>query len=338
MTAKEKNPIRILLADDELLLAQRMVDFLVAQGFVVKTAKNGGEVEKILKTWVPEIVIYDLMLQDMNALQFLKMARAQNLLTLGGLKVFVYSGQKDPGNVRECLRMGAVDYINKPVGHNELLGRILLHMRPKRELSEYQARTAADYGSAQYYLHLTDLTLREALKSAPVFESLHNLTGMVAHVFGAVRVSVVKCNNAKRSGAVIASNDRRSISAFPIDLAKYPEIIYVLQNDKMLALDNLANDPTMHFVTRQTKQINFNSMIVCPIRLANTVWGTLSIRMSDTKDKPLTEFELRYAQLISHVMGLVIVRDAALLLDINNAEPTSTDGTGDGSGRIPESA
>jgi DNA-binding response OmpR family regulator len=330
MSTTTKLPLRILLADDETLLAQRLGEFLSNQGFIVKMAKTGAEVEKLLKNWVPEIAIYDLMLPDMNALEFLKMARAQNLLSTGGMKVFVFSGQKDPHNVRQCMRLGAADYIHKPISHSDLLGRLMLQMRAKRELTEYKARTAADYGSAQYYLHLTDLTLREALKSAPVLESLHCLTGMVSHAFGAVRVSVIKCDFASRRGSVIASNDKRSIGSLPLNLVKYPEIMYVLQNDKMLALDNLASDPTMHFVARQTKQIQFNSMIVAPIRLVGRVWGTLSIRISESKDQPLTEFELRYAQLVSHVMGLVIVRDAALLL--------SDEGSGGDSGQMPESA
>jgi transcriptional regulator with GAF, ATPase, and Fis domain len=67
----------------------------------------------------------------------------------------------------------------------------------------------------------------------------------------------------------------------------------------------------MHFVTRKDKQISFNSMIVAPIRIGNEVWGTLSIRMPESK-KRLQEHEIRFAQLVANVAGMVILRDPAV--------------------------
>lgn len=312
MRVTQANDIRILIADDDNLLATRLERFLSSKGFHVRAARTGSEAMKLSRDWKPTFVFYDLMLPEVNALEFLRQVKAASLLGDDKMSVFVISGHNDPQNVRQCIQLGATEYIAKPYRHADILARVVLHLRPKREVSEYQGRSKQDFESAHYFLHLTDLTMCEALKGGPTTETLHNLTGMIGHSLDAVRVSVTMCELSNRKGLVIASNDKRSIEGIELDLAKYPEILYVLNNDKMLAIDNLAADPTMHFVTLKAKSIHFNSLIVVPIRIWGKMWGVLSVRLSEAKKTPLSEFELRYVQLTAHVMAMVIAREEAL--------------------------
>ncbi len=340
-TLRTQSSVRVLIADDESLLAQRFADFLSEKGFQTKIARTGSEATEHFKKWQPDFVFYDLMLPELNGMSFLKKLRAEGFKASESSGVFILSGHNDPANIRECMRYGALDYIAKPVTQADLLSRLILQMRPKREIQEFKARTASDYDSAAYFMHLTDLTLREALKGNPVEECLHNITGMTAVALKAVRVSVVKCHWSSKAGQVIASNDKRSIGGLTIQLSKYPEINYVLNHDKLLALDNLAADPTMHFVTKQTKSIEFNSLVVAPIRIGGQIWGVFSARLPESKQKPLTDFEIRYCQFIAHLVGLVVVRDAALLLsrpDAAGDDPGSNSSSDSGGGALPESA
>jgi CheY-like chemotaxis protein len=298
------------VADDELIPREAVMEFLTSHGFLVQAARTGSEV-KAAMSWQPHFILYDLMLPELNALAFLKMAKASGKIDDDKLKVFVMSGHNNPANVKECFKWGANDFLVKPLSHTELLARLVIHIQEKRQLQEFAERQNADYDAAQYIVHLTDLTLREALKGTPADECLFNIVKMVAMALKAVRVSVVKCDDQARRGLVLASSDKRDIGALPIDLGKYPELTYVLRSEKLLALDNLATDPTMHFVTRKDKQISFNSMIVAPIRIGNEVWGTLSIRMPESK-KRLQEHEIRFAQLVANVAGMVILRDPAV--------------------------
>jgi GAF domain-containing protein len=165
--------------------------------------------------------------------------------------------------------------------------------------------------TAQYYLYLTDLLLREALKGEESLSCLHNLTGMLGMSLKAVRVSIVRCDLETRRGFVMASNDKRSIGGLAINLVKYPEMIYVLREGKTLAVDNLAGDPTLYFVTQQHKEISFNSMLVCPVQIAGQNWGVLSVRMPEVK-KQLHDFEIRFAQLVAHVAALIVRMDPTL--------------------------
>jgi GAF domain-containing protein len=188
---------------------------------------------------------------------------------------------------------------------------LVLHTQSKRTLEDVEKSDKADQ-DARYYLHLADLTLRESLKNLQIEESLHNLTRMVGLALKAVRVSIVRCDQGARTGNVLGSSDLRIVRNLNLDLNKYPEILYVLQSQKLLALDNLAKDISMAFVTRQNKSIHFNSMVVAPIRLnSNDVWGVLSARMPENKTS-LSDSEIRFVQLVSHVVGLTLLKDRSI--------------------------
>ncbi|HVK60740.1 MAG TPA: response regulator [Bdellovibrionales bacterium] len=302
---ERKRPVRILIADDEQLLTAKTVDFLHTKGFETQYVSDGVKAREIIKEWQPDFILYDLMLPGMNALTLLKELAAADQLGEGKIRVLVTSGHNKKENVKECIRLGATDFLVKPVTHEDLFMRFVFHLQQKHDLNSLKRSSRAEDQSAIFYMHLTELLMRESLKGHDRDECLHILTGMLGHSMGAVRVSLIECDADERKGWVVASSDKRSIGRLQLDLGKYPEVLYVLRQDRLLALDNLTADPTMHFVTRQNKEISFNSMVVCPIKMAKGNWGVLSIRMPASKEF-LNEFEIRYAQMAAHVMSHVI--------------------------------
>lgn len=301
-----------MIADDEILLGQKLTEFLNSKGFEAKFVDSGIEARKIMATWKPRFVLYDLVLPDLNALAFLKLnATDPEEANIPKPKVIVFSGHNNPQNIRECIRLGAIDYVSKPATHESVLQRIVLHMQPKHEIAEYRVKNLEESESSLLFLHLTDLTLREALKPQSSHDALFNLTCLMSLSLKAVRVSVIKCDRELRKGHVVASSDRRDINGTIIDLNKYPEINYVLNTEKTLAVDNMAADPTMHFITRLSKQVHFNAVLVSPIRLNGVGWGVLSVRMPDSR-KNINEFEIRWTQIVANVAALIALRDEEL--------------------------
>ena len=317
MTTTPSAPkIRVLIADDEMILSQHLCEFLNQKGFDARHVSDGTEVRKIMEYWQPKIVLYDLMLPELNALAFMKTYSASQ--ADNAMKLIVVSGHNNPANVKECMRLGASDYISRPLSNETILAHVVLQLQRKHEIAEVKTAAGAsvtDAQSAQYFMHLTDLVLREALRGLPIEDSLHNLMGLVAMALKAVRVSIIKCDPANGKGYVIAASDNRLIAELPIDLHKYPEVVYVLNTEKPLAISSLSADETLHFVTKISKTINFNAMIVVPIRMGGELgpgqWGVLSVRLPDTK-ATLSEFEIRWAQLVSHVAALIVARSPAL--------------------------
>ncbi len=300
--------VRIFIADTENILGEKLSDFLNQNGFDARPAKPGVDVRLVLTQFQPDFIFFDLMYPDLNGLDLLRWA--QTLPEADRPRIAIMSGHNNPTNVKEAWKLGAIDYLIKPVKPTDVLERLVFHMQKKREM-DAKKFPAGDRESALYYMHLTDLALREALQATQTALGLHRLTKMMAISLKAVRVSLVACDINERKGLVIASSDDPAIFKLKIDLGKYPEIIHTIRTEKTLVLDNLASDPTMHFLTKTQKTVAFNSMVVCPIKIGGNHWGVLSARMPEAK-KEMEEFEVRFSQILGHVCGLLLAREADL--------------------------
>lgn len=302
--------VRVLVAEPEFIEAQRLVDFLTNNGYYVRFVRNGNELRNMLKTWRPDFILAEMMLPELNALELLKMLSEQNLLGEEKVRVMVMSSHNNPANVRECMRKGAVDYVVQPYKYVDLLRRLILHSQPKRTLAAVPEDSKDNGSEGHYYMHLTDLVLREANKPGPAEDRLFNLSQMASLPLKGVRCSITECDAAERRAWVRASSDDKSLKRLRLDLYKYPELVYVVTMQKTLALENLADDPTMNSVHGERKSISFNSMIAAPIWVAGDVWGVLHLRLPDSRTS-ISDYEIRFVQIVAHAAGLVLGRLAA---------------------------
>ena len=316
-----ERPLRILIVEDESLLASRLAEFLVEKGFSTRFVREGTAAVALMLEWPPDFVFYKLGLADLNGFDFLKKLKSQDPATAISPKVIIFADTNDPATVRECAKLGAIDYVAKPYRHTELLQRVLLHMQDKRDMPDFDAGQsggftvgAHDHASSRYAMHVMDVALREALRAGPSRERLHLLTSHVAKVMKAVRVSIVRCELTHTQGAVIVSSDKRDVGELFIDIDKYPEIFYVLSKDKLIAVDNLGKaDIRLQAMAGLAKTIQFNSMIIAPVRVFDQIWGVLSVRLPSAPVHRLTDFEIYFVQQVANVAGLVVARDVELL-------------------------
>lgn len=305
---------RIVVADETQFVSDKLRDSLIERGFQVRTVTSGAEALEIVRDWPPHFVLYDMVMSDLMGPAFLKKLKAENLLaddkiSEGRSRVFMMSSHNSTANVKECLKAGANDYLVKPINTEDLIKRLVLHLQTKRQITESKAGDMSDSGQALHFMHLTELLLRESLKLSPAPQALYNLVGMLGLTTEAVRVSVIEAKLGSNEGIVRASNDKKDIDGLKLDLSKYPEVNFVLRSEKTLALDNLKNEASMQEMASTTKSISFNAMLVCPIRLGGEMWGVVSVRLPDSK-KALSDFEIRFAQLTTHVIGNVVARTA----------------------------
>ena len=321
--SKEDPEIRVLIADSEQITSERLAVHLERNGFYIHRVRNGKDARKIIQEWQPRIVLCDLMLPDLNAMQILKelQSRKPSELAAGRTNLdekvhfIVLSGHNNPKNIAECMRLGASDFLVKPQTPEDICNRLLQVTRPSQavavlpDLNQSSSQTNGEQ-SALYFLQLTDLVLREALRTNPCSETLFNLTSMVDLAMLASRVSFVQCADKTRKGFVFAASDRPTSSSadsskLEINLNKYPEILYVLRHNRLLALNQLHNDPIMNLVTQQFKEIRFNSLIVCPVTIGEELWGVFSVRFPAGRSS-LSDAEIRYVQLVAHIGGLTL--------------------------------
>jgi DNA-binding response OmpR family regulator len=124
--------MRILLVEDE----GRIVDFvrrgLESAGYVVEVAETGGDALNLLHTKDYDLIILDLMLPDMDGLEFLGKIRNRKTVP----KVMILSARGTVDDRVKGLELGADDYMVKPFSFMELLARIKALLRRGQPLAE----------------------------------------------------------------------------------------------------------------------------------------------------------------------------------------------------------
>jgi DNA-binding response OmpR family regulator len=298
---------RILIADDDTLGSRRFADFLRERGFAVDHTTNGKTVKDYMRLHKPNFIICDLMLNDFNAPQLLSYIRDP---VFDGLKpkVLVTSSNSNVKNIKECIQLGASDFIIKPFKYEDVLTRIIFHIQNKRALMSEQK---AHPDGAEVYLHLLDIVMREALSGRAPDDILYNIMKMIALTLKAVRCSAVLVSEDLQSGQVLASSDDRNAKGFKIDMNKYPEMLHVVNSEQSVVIEDLAYDPMLAQIKDKIKGISFNSMIVCPVKRNKETCGVISARMDKTHSK-FSEHDIRFVQLVAQVVSLLMSTNMSL--------------------------
>ncbi len=109
----------ILIIDDEATLRQTMARILLRAGFEVTTVASGKETLSIIKDHSFDLVYLDIRMPDMNGLEVLKTIHAQ----YPELPVILFTAQPDVHSAVEALRLGATDYLMKPLKPEAVIDR-----------------------------------------------------------------------------------------------------------------------------------------------------------------------------------------------------------------------
>lgn len=108
---------RILVIDDDHDIVALLKRFLTKNGYEVETAFNGAQGEKLLDTFRPDLVMCDYRLDDMEGSVLLLKIKERN----PNLPVIIITGYSDLRTAVKVVRMGAFDYITKPLIPDEIL-------------------------------------------------------------------------------------------------------------------------------------------------------------------------------------------------------------------------
>ncbi len=133
----------VVVIDDDRDLLQLIILLLSRIDVQTVTFANGREAVHHLRTEIPDLIILDLMLPDVDGLEFLRQVRKHS--RFDQVPVLILSAKADPDTIREGLDSGADAYVTKPYLANNLLDRVrmLLEQRRKR-LSGMSAGPAPD--------------------------------------------------------------------------------------------------------------------------------------------------------------------------------------------------
>ncbi len=144
---------RILSVDDDSKLREKIATYLEDSGFVVNEANNGAEALEMFNAKKPDLVLCDLQMPVMGGLELIEKLKKDSPET----PVIAMSGTDKMNIVLDALRLGAWDFIAKPISNMTVLehvvckalerGRLVIENRKYRiELEEKNMQLTQSLG------------------------------------------------------------------------------------------------------------------------------------------------------------------------------------------------
>jgi len=129
----------LLVIEDEAMLARSIKRSLTREGHTVELEESAEAGLESMRRVTPDLILVDLRLPGMSGLEFLRTIREQGSET----PALVMSAHGAVQSAVEAMRLGAFDYIVKPLDLDELklvVGRALEHAKVSRELAYFRER------------------------------------------------------------------------------------------------------------------------------------------------------------------------------------------------------
>ncbi|MBL8310171.1 MAG: sigma-54-dependent Fis family transcriptional regulator [Burkholderiales bacterium] len=173
-------PTKILVVDDEVGIRELLQEILEDEGYIVLLADNAASARELRRQHSPSVVLLDIWMPDSDGVTLLKEWKASGQLTM---PVIMLSGHATIETAVEATRIGAFDFLEKPIGLQKLLTTV---------------QRALKVGQTKRVNHVNLSELGESPAIAEVQARLETLVGerRVVLLTGEVGVGFTECARA----------------------------------------------------------------------------------------------------------------------------------------------
>src|ERR1051325_7893778 len=117
---------QILVVDDEIGIRELLSEILADEGHQVMLAESAGDARRLRERGRPDLVLLDIWMPDTDGITLLKEWAASGQLTM---PVVMMSGHATIETAVEATRIGALDFLEKPVALQRLLATVKRALR-----------------------------------------------------------------------------------------------------------------------------------------------------------------------------------------------------------------
>jgi len=188
---------RILVVDDEPDIRELVSEILADEGYEVRTAENGEGARRAFAADVPDLVLLDIWMPDVDGITLLKEWAASGQPPC---PIVIMTGHGTLETAVEATRLGAHDFVQKPISLARLLSIVgqALDSRPK-------APHHAASGPARDSVPIGNSAVMQVLRSKAEQAAQHDLPVMITGEPGSGRENLARYIHARsgRAGAFV---------------------------------------------------------------------------------------------------------------------------------------
>ena len=131
--------LKVLLVDDEQEFVETLADRLKMRDLEATTARNGEEALSVVKREEPDVILLDLKMPGIDGIEVLRRVKK----AYPNVQVIMLTGHGSKKDEEAARRLGAFDYIKKPVDLDALVPRIKNAFTRKLQILERMSMAAA---------------------------------------------------------------------------------------------------------------------------------------------------------------------------------------------------
>jgi DNA-binding response OmpR family regulator len=154
------NDKRILVVEDEPSLAEVVSLYLKRAGFQVQVAADGRQAMSILEKQIPDFVIMDIMLPEVDGISLTRWLRDRS-----NVPIIMVTARREEVDRIAGLEMGADDYVVKPFSPQELVSRVRAVLR---RIGRDQAEAESDRALSFDTITIDPRTRIVTVKESPI--------------------------------------------------------------------------------------------------------------------------------------------------------------------------
>ncbi|BBU68223.1 MAG: sigma-54-dependent Fis family transcriptional regulator [Rhodocyclaceae bacterium] len=166
----------ILVVDDEVGIRELLSEILADEGHSVMLAENATKARELRSSRRPDLVLLDIWMPDADGISLLKEWSANGLLTM---PVVMMSGHGTIDTAVEATRIGAVDFLEKPIALQKLLATVKKCLKP--DASATRQHYAVDSLLQIGLLKKFGQRIAQSAKHSPIL-FLRGAQGLIAEV------------------------------------------------------------------------------------------------------------------------------------------------------------
>ncbi|NQY27731.1 MAG: sigma-54-dependent Fis family transcriptional regulator [Piscirickettsiaceae bacterium] len=213
----------ILVVDDEPDIRGLIKDILEDEGYQVTTAENGETARTALTQHRPDLILLDIWMPDIDGITLLKEFKQQD----PHLTIVMMSGHGTIETAVEATRLGACDFIEKPLSMAKLLHGVEVALENQAKQSKKQHfETQTPVGKSPQIILLLEQAQRVAKHTMPIL--LLGESGTGKHCFARYLHSIGQFSDGKFI--------ELTAETFPLDSLKLSALV----NNTCLYIDDVA--------------------------------------------------------------------------------------------------